>query len=327
MQFDTWVVRLRESIRLDRYLTGQLPHVSRNRIQRHIEHGDVLVDGRRVRPSHRLHGGETLRLPPVAARQLGTVAEAVEFRVVYEDTDLVVVDKPAGLVVHPVGAEARRTLLGGLHRRLEARDESAAELGIVHRLDRLTSGLVVVAKSLVARRRLARQVERRGLHRVYLGFVQGRPPAASGCIELFIRRDPRRPTRMQALGAEAAAAGNRISQPHVSASGYSNPRRDLRARPARTHYRILRRFAGATLLQLELDTGRTHQIRVHLQAIGTPLLGDPIYGPPETDRTRPALHAARLEFEHPTSGAALRFAAPMPADLHALARLLSQSTG
>ena len=323
MQFETWVVRLRESIRLDRYLTGQLPHVSRNRIQRHIEHGDVLVDGRRVRPSHRLHGGETLRLPPLAERRLAAVAEEVEFRVVYEDADLMVVDKPAGLVMHPVGRESRRTLLGGLHRRLESRGEPAAELGIVHRLDRLTSGLVVVAKNLEARRRLAHQGERRGLRRIYLGFVHGPPPAASGCIDLFIRRDPRRPTRMQTLDAAAATAANLLAQPPVSASGYSDPRRDLRARPARTHYRILRRFPNATLLQLELDTGRTHQIRVHLQAIGAPLLGDPIYGAPGTDRTRPALHAARLEFDHPTSGAKLRFAAPMPVDLHALVRRLA----
>jgi 23S rRNA pseudouridine1911/1915/1917 synthase len=315
------VVRLRNSVRLDRYLTGRLPHVSRNRIQRHIEQGDVLVDGRRVRASHRLHGGETLTLPPFEERKRDVASQPVELCILYEDRDLVVVDKQAGLLVHPSGEEYQRTLLNGLHCELAARGENAGGLGIVHRLDRWTSGLIVVAKCLRARRDLSRQVEARRVRRRYLGIVHGQPSADRGCVELSIRRDPRRPTRMQALDAQGVADVERSGWSwHVSASGYSDPRRDLRPRHARTHYRLLRRLRGASILCFELETGRTHQIRVHMEGLGTPLVGDPIYGAVD-DRlglSRPALHASALEFTHPSTGERPHFRAPLPADLLAL---------
>jgi len=318
MHPDSIHVETRVPIRIDVYLVRRLAGVSRARVQRHIAAGNVLVDGMRVRSSHRLLGGETITLPPLTARRLADVAEAIEVRVVFEDDDLVVVDKPAGLVVHPVGAEFRRTLIGAMHRRAEERGEDPSELGIVHRLDRLTSGLMVLAKSFEARRILSEAVEARQVHRAYLALVQGRPLRASGRIDLHIRRDPVRPTRMQALDAAATAEALRFGwQPHVSASGYSDPRRNLRPRRARTHWRVLRYLRGATLLRCRLETGRTHQIRVHLQAIGLPLLGDPLYGVPSA-LERPALHAAVLAFAHPTTGAAMRFRAPMPADLHAV---------
>jgi 23S rRNA pseudouridine1911/1915/1917 synthase len=258
---------------------------------------------------------------------------------VYEDEHLVVVDKSAGLLVHPVGREYRRTLLNGLYALLALRGEDPSELGIVHRLDRLTSGLIVVAKRLAARRTLAQAVEERRMHRSYLAVVAGSPPAERGSVDLFIRRDPLRPTRMQALDAAAAGAARRAhARSHVSASGYSDPRLDLRPRPALTRWAVLRRFRGATLLRCELETGRTHQIRVHLQAVGLPLLGDPIYGPaadaalPDSLRAasralgRPALHAALLAFPHPVSSAALRFRAALPSDLHALLGALGKLT-
>jgi 23S rRNA pseudouridine1911/1915/1917 synthase len=252
-------------------------------------------------------------------------AEAVPLRVAYEDEDVVVVDKPAGLVMHPVGGEFRRTLMGALHRRLTAAGEEAGELGPVHRLDRSTSGLVVVAKRVAARRVLGAAVEERRVRRGYLAVVRGGPPAPRGTIDLHIRRDPSRPTRMQALDPPALAAALRAGwRSQVSASGYSDPRLDLRPRAARTHWAVLRRLRGATLLRCELDTGRTHQIRVHLQGLGCPILGDPLYGPADDDTglARPALHAARLDFPHPRSGAPLRFRAPLPADLRdLLARL------
>ncbi len=329
MQHERIVVQLRERVRLDVFLTRRLAHVSRNRIQRHIAAGDVLVDGRRVRPSHVLCGGEVLEMPPFAERLLPRASEPMDLQIVHEDADLVVVNKPAGVLVHPVGGEFRRTVLNGLHHHLEARGEDASGLGIVHRLDRLTSGLLVVAKHLDSRRALSQAVEERRVQRAYLGVAAGSLATPQGTIDLYIRRDPSRPTRMQALDAAAAGVARRaIVREHVSRSGYSDPRLDIRPRRARTRWRVLRRFAGATLLKLELDTGRTHQIRVHLQGIGAPLLGDPLYGPEETKLApavaavhrglgRPALHAAALCFSHPRTGEPLRLRAPLPADLRA----------
>lgn len=318
------IVRLRASTRLDRYLTATLAQVSRHRIQRHIACGDVRVDGRVVRPSHRLHGGEVVTLPTVMARGLAVASAALDLHVVHEDADVVVVDKPAGMLVHPVGGEFRCTLLNGLHHHLRSRGEAAGGLGIVHRLDRATSGLLVVAKHLQARRRLAQDLEARRMRRLYLAIVRGVPATAHGCVDLPIRRDPRRPTRMQALAAGAAFDPARTL--HVSPSGYSDPRRDFRPRAARTHFRLLRRLQGASVLRLALETGRTHQIRVHLQALGLPLWGDPLYGGARDDGPRlhrPALHASRLEFAHPTTGAPLRFTSPLPADLRGLVAALA----
>jgi 23S rRNA pseudouridine1911/1915/1917 synthase len=327
MQPERLTVRLRGSTRLDRYLTATLAHVSRQRIQRHIERGDVLVDGRVVRPSHRLRGGEVVTLPTVVARGLEVASAPADFAVVYEDADLVVVNKPPGLLVHPVGREFRHTLLNGLHHRLRSRGDDADTLGIVHRLDRATSGLLVVAKHLEARRRLARAIEARRVRRLYLAVTCGEPTCARGSIELAIRRDPRRPTRMQALSPEAVAALAPLPAP-VSSSGYSDPRRDFRPRPARTDFRLLRRLPGAALLRLELHTGRTHQIRVHLQALGMPLVGDSLYGGEACGTlpqfVRQALHASRLEFEQPTSGERLCFTAPLPADMRDLVATLAR---
>jgi 23S rRNA pseudouridine1911/1915/1917 synthase len=333
---DRIVVQVRERVRLDVFLTRRLAHVSRHRIQRHIERGDVLVDGRPVRSSYLLSGGEVLMLPVLEARRLDRASEGLDLAIVYEDADLVVVDKPAGLLVHPVGGEFRRTLLNALYHRMVECGEDASELGIVHRLDRLTSGLLVVAKRLDARRSLSLAVESRRVHRAYLGVAAGRPPAPRGVIDLSIRRDPARPTRMQALDADqAASARHAATGSHVSQSGYSNPRLDVRPRTARTHYASLRRLAGGTLLRLELETGRTHQIRVHLQGIGMPLVGDPLYGPgaeanwgaelraAHVALGRPALHAAVLAFQHPRSGEWLRFRARLPEDLRAVVAALT----
>ena len=328
-------VQLRERVRLDVFLTRRLAHVSRNRIQRHILAGDVLVDGRAVRSSHPLMGGETITIPQLEARRLEKASEALEFEIVYEDRDLAVVDKPAGLLVHPVGREFRRTLLNGLHHRIAARGEDPTGLGVVHRLDRLTSGLIVFAKTLDARRALSADVEHRRMHRTYLALCAGLPPAARGSIDLHIRRDPVRPTRMQVLRPEEVAGALKdMTRPLVSSSGYSDPHLDWRPRTARTHWHVLRRFPGAALVRMQLETGRTHQIRVHAQGAGWPLLGDPLYGPEESQlvsdgaRTvqgllsRPALHAARLAFRHPRTGETLVLRAALPADLRqAIAQL------
>jgi 23S rRNA pseudouridine1911/1915/1917 synthase len=335
MDRDVIRVQLRERVRLDVFLTRRLAQVSRSRIQRHIDAGEVLVDGRRVRASHVLQDGETIAMPTLTARRLEHASEAVPLGIVYEDEDLVVVDKPAGVLVHPVGGEFQRTVLNGLYAHMTARGEDTSELGIVHRLDRLTSGLLVVAKKLDARRALSHAVETRQVHRAYVALAAGTLPVSRGRIDLFIRRDPVRPTRMQALDAGAVADAHRdIVRSHVSASGYSDPRLDLRPRRARTHWRLLRRLPAASLLRFELETGRTHQIRVHARGIGVPLLGDPLYGP-EVDALpaalraahamlgRPALHAAVLAFQHPRSGAVLRFRAALPADMQQAVRDLA----
>jgi 23S rRNA pseudouridine1911/1915/1917 synthase len=286
-----------------------------------------------------LTGGEVLTLPALQSRQIEHASEPVEFTVVHEDQDIIVVDKPAGVLVHPVGKEFRRTLLNGLHHRLLERGEDASELGIVHRLDRLTSGLLVVCKNLGARRALSQAVESRHVRRAYLAVVAGRPAAVRGVIDLAIRRDPARPTRMQALDPDHAAAARRSARSRVSRSGYSDPRLDIRPRRARTHWALLRHLGGASLLRVELETGRTHQIRVHMQAIGMPLLGDPIYGSlpgarlddatlrTETGLARPALHAAVLAFHHPRSGQRLHFRAALPADLRQLIARLALPQG
>jgi 23S rRNA pseudouridine1911/1915/1917 synthase len=337
MNFERIDVQVRERTRLDVFLTRRLPGVSRSRVQRHIRAGDVLVDGQTVRPNHMLLGGEVLQLPPFAARREALASAAVEFRIVYEDAEIVVVDKPAGLIVHPVGREYRNTLLNGLHHRLRARGEDSLELGIVHRLDRLTSGLLVVAKTLVARRALSEAIENRAVHRAYVAIAAATPRQARGSIDFAIRRDPTRPTRMQALTAEELAGAQRdIGRGHVSASGYSDPRLDVRPRRARTRWSVLRRLPQAAILRFELETGRTHQIRVHAHKAGLALIGDPLYGPDPHDRRhaavtavhaalgRPALHAAQLAFTHPRQGTRLCFRAPLPADMRwAIAQLAS----
>jgi 23S rRNA pseudouridine1911/1915/1917 synthase len=319
------IVSLREGLRLDRYLTRQLSHVSRNRVQFYIQKGDVLVNGRQVRVSHRLQGGEELTFATRLTRDFDRTAEAVPLEIIHEDAHLLVINKPADLLVHPVGMEFSRTVVGALHVLLRQRGESTEGLGIIHRLDRMTSGLMVLGKTLLARRFLSRQVEERRVKREYVAIAAGVPPARRGTVCMPIRRHPRRPSRMQALTPEQAQEARAV-QPvsRVSDSGYSNPRDDLRPRDATTHYAVLRHWQDCSLLRLRLETGRTHQIRVHAQAIGVPLLGYPIYGPSLDHPAqrfklgRPALHARRLSFPHPETGELLRFRLPLPDDLQAL---------
>lgn len=226
-------------------------------------------------------------------------------RVPYRDEHLLVVDKPAGLVVHPARGHREGTL-AQLLGTVAAGGEDPERAGIVHRLDRDTSGLLIVARSQESHRRLQRALAERRIVREYLALVHGRPPARSGTIEAPIGRDRRARTRMAVEGA--------------------HPRR------ARTHFVIERPLGPFTLLRLRLDTGRTHQIRVHLQAIGHPVVGDPEYGrasragarqeqPPTGDGElglrRQFLHAARLSFEHPITGAPIEVRAPLPGDLEA----------
>jgi 23S rRNA pseudouridine1911/1915/1917 synthase len=278
--------------RLDRFL-ALLPEIgSRAVAERLVEDGGVLVDGRARPKSHRLAGGEELELEAPAPRPSGLVPEAIDLAVPYEDEHLLVVDKPAGLVVHPAPGHAKGTLVHGLLAYdVEGGDEPERP-GIVHRLDRDTSGLLVVARSPEAHRRLQELVQWRALTREYLALVVGRPQSRRGTIDAPIGRDRRDPMR-QSLDTDTP-------------------------REAVTHFEVEELLPRHALLRVSLETGRTHQIRVHLQAIDLPVAGDPLYGRPgDLGLDRQFLHAARLAFDHPFTGARVDMTSPLPADLAA----------
>jgi 23S rRNA pseudouridine1911/1915/1917 synthase len=281
--------------RLDVFLAGHAG--SRTAAQRLIDDGLVRVDGRPQPKRFVLSGGEEVT---VEARP-ETPAEAVpdaRFAIAYEDEHLIVVDKPAGVVVHPGQGHDRGTLVQALAGRV-AGGPDPQRPGVVHRLDRDTSGLLVLARDEETHAALQQALRERRLTREYLALVEGRPAARSGTIEAPLGRDRRVRTRMS--------------------SDTDNPR------PAVTHFEIEQAFEGATLLRVRLETGRTHQIRAHLLAIGNPVAGDPEYGHAgRYGLSRQFLHAARLAFAHPVSGETLDLLSPLPEDL---AKALRQASG
>ncbi len=316
-------------LRLDRFLSGRLTSLSRARLQALIRAGHVsgvrgtIWDGDfRVKPGDRL----TVSLPPPA--EAGALPEAIPLTVVYEDQDLIVIDKPAGLVVHPAAGHAKGTLVNALIAHCGATLSGiggALRPGIVHRLDRDTSGLLVVAKTDAAHRGLAAQFAAHGadgrLERSYLALCWGVPVPSRGRIEGRIGRSTTNRRKMAVVSGQAGRA-------------------------AVTRYQVVRSFpsggaeAIASLLRLQLETGRTHQIRVHLAHIGHPLLGDPLYGAGFRSRARKlpnaaaealaqlgrqALHAAALGFEHPLTGRKLRFESSLPRDMAALTERLNET--
>jgi 23S rRNA pseudouridine1911/1915/1917 synthase len=274
--------------RLDRFLAS-LPEIgSRGTAERVLETG-VLVDGQARAKSHRLSGGEEVEFDPPDVVAPTLAAEEMDLRIAYEDEHLVVVDKPAGLVVHPAPGHATGTLVHGLLAHdVAGGDEDRP--GIVHRLDRDTSGLMVVARSEEAHERLQALVRKRELERRYLALVVGRPRSRSGRIEAPIGRDRREPMR-HSLDTDTP-------------------------REAVTQFELAELFPRHALLGVKLETGRTHQIRVHLAAIDLPVAGDPVYGRPhELGLDRQFLHAARLAFTHPFTGERVDVESPLPADL------------
>ena len=281
--------------RLDRFLAS-LPEIgSRAAAERLLEHGGALVEGGQAAKSHRLPGGERieLELPEETAGEL--VPEDVPLRIAFEDEHLLVVDKPAGVVVHPAPGHATGTLVHGLAGLLGGGD-APDRPGIVHRLDRDTSGLMVVARTEDSYRGLRNLVRRRALERRYKALVRGRPRSWSGRIEAPLGRDRRDPTRMS-LDTDTP-------------------------RDAVTHFEVERLVDGHALLDVRLETGRTHQIRIHLAAIGLPVIGDPVYGVPDPGLRRQFLHAWRLAFPHPLTGEPVEVESPLPPELQvALARL------
>jgi 23S rRNA pseudouridine1911/1915/1917 synthase len=274
-------------LRLDRFLAG-LPEVgSRAAAERLVAAGSVLIDGAPAEKSVRLAGGEVIELPAPESRP-ALEPEDVGLRVAYEDEHLLVVDKPAGVVVHPGAGHGTGTLVHGVLQHGAAGGEEERP-GIVHRLDRDTSGLLVVARSEEAHQRLKRLVQQRRLEREYLALVRGRPRSRAGRIEAPIGRDRRDPTR-QSLDTD-------------------------RPRDAVTHFELVELIDQNALLRVRLETGRTHQIRVHLAAIGLPVIGDSVYGVPDPALGRQFLHAARLAFAHPFTGKRVDVESPLPDEL------------
>ncbi len=295
--------------RLDQLLAERCPDYSRSRLQHWIKTGRVLLDGRSCRPKERLRGGEHILLRPELEAEVFDQGETMALDILYEDAALLVVNKPAGLVMHPAAGNPKGTLLNGLlaHHPPLARIPRA---GIVHRLDKETSGLLVVAKTLPAQNALVSQLQARSVKREYRAVVQG-VMTAGGTVDAPIARHPVNRLRMAVIES---------------------------GKPAVSHYRVLQRFRAHTYVKVELETGRTHQIRVHMAHIHHPLVGDPLYGgrlklPPaasdalvETLRgfRRQALHAMRLTLQHPETGERLSWEAPLPADMCQLLSALEQ---
>lgn len=293
--------------RLDRVLADMFPQFSRSRLQAWLREGGILVDGSMAKPRRAVAGGETLDIDVALPDPVPDAAEALPLDVLFEDPDLVVVNKPADLVVHPAVGNPAGTLLNRL---LYHAPELATlpRAGIVHRLDKDTTGLLVVARTLEAHKSLADQLLARSMGREYEALVQG-CPVAGGRVDAPIGRHPKDRKRMAVRQGSKAAV---------------------------THYRVQERFRAHSHLRVRLETGRTHQIRVHMAHIGHPLVGDRTYGGrpkvpaganADVVRTlqafpRQALHAGTLELDHPRSGKRLSWTAPMPDDMTRLLKLL-----
>ncbi len=306
MRFELTVPADMAGLRLDQALAKLLPEHSRSRIANWVKSEQVRVQGGAAKPKQKVWGGERIEIDAAPTPEVTAYrAEALALDIVHEDDELIVLDKPAGLVVHPGSGNWQGTMLNAL---LHHADALAAlpRAGIVHRLDKDTSGLLVVAKTLQAHTSLVRQLQERSVTRLYCAFVHGavdRP----GEVDAPIGRHPTQRTRMAIVSA---------------------------GRSARTRYRPVERYSCATRLECQLDTGRTHQIRVHLTSIGHPLIGDPVYKsgaqrplPPEVNLQRQALHAMKLELDHPRSGVRMRWHSRLPADLRLILQQLKNASG
>lgn len=289
-----------DGLRLDVVAARRVPSFSRSRLAQLAGEGRIRVDGRPRKPAFRLRTGQAVEIAVPPPAPSGLHPEPIPLEILLEDADLLIVNKPAGLTVHPAPGHPSGTLVNALLSAVPDLAGIGGELrpGIVHRLDKDTSGLLVVAKSDAAHRALAAQFKAHTAQRTYLAVVRGRVRRDAGTITAALGRHPVRRTRIAVVP---------------------------RGRRAVTHYTVLERFRDATLLSCRLETGRTHQIRVHLAHAGHPLIGDPVYGRARAPEiARQALHAARLEFAHPRTGRRVTCAAPVPDDF---ARLLARLRG
>ena len=282
--------------RLDQVVRERLTHFSRSRIQQWIREGRVLVEGARQRPSRVVRCGESIDVAPAEAPPLDAAPEDIPLRVLYEDGDLVAIDKPAGMVVHAGAGVHSGTLVNALLHRFGALSGVGGALrpGIVHRLDRYTSGVLLVAKNDAAHQNLAKQFSSRQVEKIYLALVHGGVKRESGRIDRPIARDPLHRTRMTARLGEG--------------------------REAWSEYRVVRRFERFTLLEVRIGTGRTHQIRVHLSGLGHAVVGDTLYGAPARVEGLPPLgryflHAHRIRFHLPSTGEEIAVVSPLPGEL------------
>jgi 23S rRNA pseudouridine1911/1915/1917 synthase len=309
--------------RLDLFLATACSDLSRSRIQKLIEEGAARLGGQAVKRSHVVRAGDTVELDVPEPEPVAIEPEAIPISVLYEDADLLAIDKPPGLVVHPSPGHSSGTLVNALLHHVKDLGGVGGELrpGIVHRLDRDTSGVLLVAKTDRAHASLSRQMKKRSMRKEYLALSAGVPKVRKGEVSFAIGRDPGDRKRMKAFRA--------------------SPEPPAGAREARTLYEIEREWfpLGLTLLRCRLVTGRTHQIRVHLAAAGLPVVGDPVYGRPRYDRVkdaalrkalqdfpRQALHAERIAFRHPATNEPLEIVAPVPGDLRRLLEEIDRSS-
>ena len=307
--------------RLDVFLAGACSDLSRSRIQKLIAEGAVRLGGAAAKRSHVLRAGDVVDVDVPEPEPVAILPEAIPLSVLYEDAHVIAIDKPVGLVVHPSPGHAGGTLVNALLHHVRDFEGIGGELrpGIVHRLDRDTSGVLLVAKTDLAHASLSRQMKKRSMRKEYLALAAGIPRVRKGEVTFAIGRDPRDRKKMKAFRV----------------SGSPPPG----SRDARTLYEIEREFfsLGLTLLRCRLITGRTHQIRVHLAASALPIVGDPVYGRPRYDRIRDpglkrlledfprqALHAERIRFHHPESHQQIEIIAPLPADMHQLIDALAE---
>jgi 23S rRNA pseudouridine1911/1915/1917 synthase len=282
--------------RLDVFVARSVAGLTRSRAQKLIDDGMVLVEGKCERASYRLEAGQRVSVTVPAPEASEARPEAIPLDIIYEDADIIAINKPAGMTVHPSPGHTTSTLVNAILAHCADAGEGFAlsgiggvlRPGIVHRLDRDTSGVILVAKNDQAHNALAKQLKERTVEKTYLALVEGTPSPAEGVIEAPIARDPRNRQRM------AIVEGGRESV---------------------TGYKVVERFAGYALVEARPKTGRTHQIRVHLAAIGHPIVGDRLYGKPSKLVNRHWLHAAKIAFTHPRSGERMELAAELPADL------------
>jgi 23S rRNA pseudouridine1911/1915/1917 synthase len=300
--------------RLDRYLVSRLAHFSRNQVQNLIDQGRVRVNDVPKKPSHRLEAGEKVVIEVPEPAPVGVEPENILLDIVYSDSDIAVINKPAGMIVHPGAGEDAGTLAAALlHHFGGAKKLSALggplRPGIVHRLDKDTSGLIVVALTDAAHEKLVDDFRERRVQKTYIALLHGKLTGESGAIELPIARDSKRRSRMTARRREG--------------------------REARTDWRLRLRFDNFAFVEADLHTGRTHQIRVHFSALGAPVVGDTVYGAPRQERIgrellpplgRNFLHSARLAFDHPITGKRLEFRAPLPDELREYLKRLGHAT-
>lgn len=310
--------------RLDHAVAARYPELSRTRVKELIDGELVLVNGKPSKAAHRLHAGEKVAVTPKARPPLRAHAESIPLEILFEDADIIAVSKPAGMTVHAGAGNATGTMVNALLGRGQALSQlgDALRPGIVHRLDKETSGVILVAKTDAAHARLGEAFRQRTVNKTYIALVQGRFETNSGRIELAIGRDPIKRVRMAAE--------------QKSWRGTKSVARINNAREARTDWRTLLPIDATTLLEVQLHTGRTHQIRVHFSALKHPVVGDTLYGAAAQLRVgdkalpplgRNFLHAAKIVFSHPRTGERMEIRAPLPVELRGFLHTLATTAG